>query len=78
MALIFLTIELLLPPGALYTQRKEPKQVALNQNNDGSQGAQPLKQSLALKPNTDGAQNAEYSVSAYENYEDHFVTSMRR
>lgn len=35
--------------------------MALNENTDGSQGAQRLKQSLALKLNTDGAQNAEYS-----------------
>jgi hypothetical protein len=35
--------------------------VALNQNNDGSQGAQRIQRSLALKPNTGGAQNAEYS-----------------
>ncbi|MGW9552352.1 transglutaminase domain-containing protein, partial [Citricoccus zhacaiensis] len=32
------------------------------QNNDGSQGAQRIQRSLALKPNTDGAQNAEYSA----------------
>ncbi|GAA1681303.1 hypothetical protein GCM10010977_32430 [Citricoccus zhacaiensis] len=35
--------------------------MALNENNDGSRGVQRIQPSLALKPNTGGAQNAEYS-----------------
>ena len=53
--------ELLLPPGARYTQREEPKKVALNANNSGSDDVQTVNQLPAPRPNTTGPQKSEYS-----------------
>src|SRR5699024_10281271 len=57
---------LLLPPGARYTQRKEPKKVALITNTVGSEPVHRQERTPALNADTAGAQKTEYSVCAGE------------
>src|SRR5699024_8417719 len=54
---------LLLPPGARYTQRKEPKKVALITNTVGSEPVHRQERTPALNADTAGAQKTEYSNS---------------
>src|SRR5699024_8542791 len=52
---------LLLPPGARYTQRKEPKKVALITNTVGSEPVHRQERTPALNADAAGAQKTEYS-----------------